>query len=466
MWLIKDSPQQYVDYQTFGSTGITPPHYYEGDDYDSPTGVTLMTQIQFPGGGKQYDWITTFGNVSTLTKTYSGSLTFGTCVVNVSWTMLGLGQPEDQQDAMDESLVGGSKGPARLVQPELTGFERIQSLLEQAQDRVAGWLFRSWQRGSQTGLKDPGMVLTNPPSGNIWRSYYYAGGQRVAMRVQDSFGNNSRYLLMGDHLGSTSVSYDVSSQTATIERYLPWGGLRDGTNSLPTNYTYTGQYSYTADFGLMFYGSRFYDPSLGRFAQADNIITGIIPAVFDRYTAMLNNPMNLVDPSGHTAVPHPVPGCTIYDADGYCVQGGVGNGWDSVPLSHHGDTRTTADGKTSKTDVGGADLYQLFLKYRNICGWWNNYMCGENSTFGLEEFLGLWIFMESGYSNPDAADVIAVIVAQNLYNGGWNPAVCEDGGACFNAVLNFMGSYTRGTGGIFAGPAYAATLVTRGRADY
>jgi hypothetical protein len=60
------------------------------------------------------------------------------------------------------------------------------------------------------------------------------------------------------------------------------------------------------------------------------------------------------------------------------VQGGIGNGADTVPLTHNGDTRTTADGKTSTTDVGGADLYNLFVIYKNNCGWWNNYMCGED----------------------------------------------------------------------------------------
>ena len=40
----------------------------------------------------------------------------------------------------------------------------------------------------------------------------------------------------------------------------------------PTQYQYTGQYSYTADFGLMYYNARWYDPTLGRFAQADTII--------------------------------------------------------------------------------------------------------------------------------------------------------------------------------------------------
>ena len=59
--------------------------------YDSPTGVTLGTPIQFPGGGTQYDWITAFGGVSSLTLEYSGSMTFGACVLDVDWSSNDLG---------------------------------------------------------------------------------------------------------------------------------------------------------------------------------------------------------------------------------------------------------------------------------------------------------------------------------------------------------------------------------------
>src|SRR3972149_5377238 len=101
----------------------------------------------------------------------------------------------------------------------------------------------------------------------------HAGSLRVAVRVQYPASSNL-YYLMGDHLGSTSVSYESVTHQFVRERYKAWGELRDGGNDLPTNYTYTGQYSYTASFGLMFYGAMWYDSSLGRFAQADTIIPG------------------------------------------------------------------------------------------------------------------------------------------------------------------------------------------------
>ena len=96
----------------------------------------------------------------------------------------------------------------------------------------------------------------------------------------------------------------------TIEtRYKPWGEVRytDLNKTLPTRYTFTGQYSYIADdatdigaagFGLMFYNARWYDSALGRFAQADTIVPGGVQGL-DRYAYVANNPLRYIDPTGH-----------------------------------------------------------------------------------------------------------------------------------------------------------------------
>ena len=77
--------------------------------------------------------------------------------------------------------------------------------------------------------------------------------------------------------------------------------------TLPTQYTFTGQYSHMSDeatdlgaagFGLLFYNARWYDPALGRFAQADTIVPGGVQGL-DRYAYTNNAPINYVDPSGH-----------------------------------------------------------------------------------------------------------------------------------------------------------------------
>jgi RHS repeat-associated protein len=81
--------------------------------------------------------------------------------------------------------------------------------------------------------------------------------------------------------------------------YKPWGETRyTSATSLPTRYQYTGQYPYTADFGLHFYNARWYDSSLGRFAQADSIVPGGVQGL-DRYAYVNNNALRYNDPTGH-----------------------------------------------------------------------------------------------------------------------------------------------------------------------
>jgi RHS repeat-associated protein len=53
---------------------------------------------------------------------------------------------------------------------------------------------------------------------------------------------------------------------------LPFGDTRYTSGGIPTRYRFTGQRSYTPDFGLYYYGSRWYDPALGRFIQPDTIV--------------------------------------------------------------------------------------------------------------------------------------------------------------------------------------------------
>ncbi len=108
--------------------------------------------------------------------------------------------------------------------------------------------------------------------------------------------------LISDHLGSTSLSTDANGTVTSEQRYTAWGEVRFSSSDLPTQYTYTGQYSYTTDFGLLFYNARWVDPALGRFSQTDSVLPGAEnPQAYDRYAYVLNNPLRLSDPSGHVS---------------------------------------------------------------------------------------------------------------------------------------------------------------------
>jgi hypothetical protein len=82
--------------------------------------------------------------------------------------------------------------------------------------------------------------------GSAITKYYYAGSQRIAMRV-----NGTPYYLLGDHLGSTSLTTDASGQVVSEQRYCEaspwdkaWDEVRYASGEMPTEYHYTGQFSY------------------------------------------------------------------------------------------------------------------------------------------------------------------------------------------------------------------------------
>ncbi len=172
----------------------------------------------------------------------------------------------------------------------------------------------------------------------VWKFYYYAGlppkhvaamnitatimrggSQRVAVRVQPAPTRferrcscrrageggdpnpsaNGVFYTLGDHLGSTSLVADAAGVKVAETRYMPWGETRYTSGYQPSDYLYTGQRA-EAGIGLYYYNARWYDPSLGRFAQADTVIPNIlIPQAWDHYFYTSNNPLKYIDPSGH-----------------------------------------------------------------------------------------------------------------------------------------------------------------------
>ncbi len=81
-------------------------------------------------------------------------------------------------------------------------------------------------------------------------------------------------------------------------RYMAWGEARYEEGAGLTDNRYTGQRE--EGYGLYFYQARWYDPALGRFAQADSIIPQPgDPREWDRYGYVRNNPVIHIDPSGH-----------------------------------------------------------------------------------------------------------------------------------------------------------------------
>jgi RHS repeat-associated protein len=138
-------------------------------------------------------------------------------------------------------------------------------------------------------------------TGSAVTKYYMAGTSRVAIRKVATLS-----YMLADHLGSTSLVTDAAGNRTSEMRYKPWGESRFSFGTLPTKYTFTGQFSYTDDpstpqaegFGLMYFNARWVDPQLGRFAQADTVIPPGASG-YDRFAYATNNPIKFTDPTGH-----------------------------------------------------------------------------------------------------------------------------------------------------------------------
>jgi RHS repeat-associated protein len=89
--------------------------------------------------------------------------------------------------------------------------------------------------------------------------------------------------------------YEVTDGAVT--RYYHAGGQRIATRS---DEWLTGQASYAADFGLLFYQARWYDPYLKHFVSPDSLIPDPYNSLdYNRYDYARSNPLKYTDPSGH-----------------------------------------------------------------------------------------------------------------------------------------------------------------------
>ncbi len=113
--------------------------------------------------------------------------------------------------------------------------------------------------------------------------------------------------LHSDHLGSASALSGANGSLVpgSVARYLPFGDWRTEptTNPALTDMGFTGHKhnnSGANDLGLIYMNARFYVPGLGRFASADTIVPDPNnPQSFNRYSYVYNNPLKMIDPSGH-----------------------------------------------------------------------------------------------------------------------------------------------------------------------
>ncbi len=134
-------------------------------------------------------------------------------------------------------------------------------------------------------------------TGSVETRYYYFNGQRVAMHNSSPATNGVVTYLHSDHLGSTVLTTDTSTNPSGDQRYYAYGQQRD-LGPVATDHQFTGQK--LDGTGLQYYNARYYDPTLGTFISPDTIVPDPGTLIdYNRYAYSRANPLKFSDPSGH-----------------------------------------------------------------------------------------------------------------------------------------------------------------------
>ena len=126
--------------------------------------------------------------------------------------------------------------------------------------------------------------------------------------TQRSNGSEDTHYLHKDTQGSVGLITDEHANVVSQSLYDPFGKqtklqqasfLSNFTYSEVSHQGYTGHHMLN-DVGIIHMKGRIYDPSIGRFMQADPFIQAPENTQnYNRYSYVLNNPMSMTDPSGY-----------------------------------------------------------------------------------------------------------------------------------------------------------------------
>jgi RHS repeat-associated protein len=173
---------------------------------------------------------------------------------------------------------------------------------------------RRTQNASGTGFLYDGLNAVQELAGSTVTANLLSLGVDEVFSRSDSTGSFS---FLADNLGSTLALSDASGNLTTSYTYDPFGGTTLTGLSSTNAYQFTGREN--AGNGIYYYRARYYNSTFGRFISED-------PAGFDGgdlnlYAYVLDNPVNLTDPSGKCP---------------WCVIAAIGAGFGAIEAGIHG----------------------------------------------------------------------------------------------------------------------------------
>jgi RHS repeat-associated protein len=145
-------------------------------------------------------------------------------------------------------------------------------------------------------------------TGATLREYVWIDDLPLAVVSDVNSGSPNLYYVHGDQLNRPIKMTDGSKAVVWDAVYLPFGSVLSITGSASNNMRFPGQY-FLIESGLHYNWYRHYDPTLGRYVQADPL--GLVdgPSVY-AYAKL--GPAENVDPNGRNAAVFPLLFCLRY----------------------------------------------------------------------------------------------------------------------------------------------------------
>ena len=190
------------------------------------------------------------------------------------------------------------------------------------------WTY-TWEHGRQLKAMSNGSTTWNytydasgmrksRTNGSVTYSYVYNGDQLTQMTK----GNDTLYFTYGS-TGPVSVTWNGTTYYYVVNAQGDVIGIMEHTGDLAVEYrynawgevTYRGYepelaqlnplryrgYVYDTETGLYYVSSRYYDPEIGRWINADSVIAGVGGSMqgYNLFAYCFNNPANMSDPTGN-----------------------------------------------------------------------------------------------------------------------------------------------------------------------
>ena len=245
-----------------------------------------------------------------------------------------------------------------------------------------------------------GLVIRQTGGGKTIDFVYDENNQPLAMKY-----NNTLYYYVLNAQGDVVRIVNSSRSVVASYTYDPWGKIISSSGTLAdvNPLRYRGYY-YDSETGFYYLQSRYYDPEIGRFINADSYastdIVGLLSTNMFSYCE--NNPVNRSDPSGHA---------------GY----GLMSGWDPIkfhnrkkPKSNFEDIVTNAIKYSTEVSAGFGMGLSATIETLD---------CGFSAGYSYNVFEA---YYEDGQLGARVAERAGASIKTPLYNIGIEKSTYRD----------------------------------------